>query len=484
MSYVGVNIGALTVKVAALKGDARSATVLAHQGRPLEILDDILARQEFADAEYFGVSGQLGHISEVAAIQRALREVDGAFDAVASLGGESFLVYSSWTDGSPMSCPTTNARREAASSSSSRSAGWGSAWRKRSSDPSRARSCRWRRRCSVHCKSDITHKLNRNEATPEDILHTLHDSMANKVVALLEKGQRELQAGAADRRGDAQRRDARRIARQAARPPSLSCCRRVRGSKLGAPLCSCGTHPRYRRRRSQLQPSLGRLPPLHLMPSGCKSLPRRRDRLRLKDRWCWAWMRDRPPPRPCCSIPRHAAVVASHYARTNGDPVAATRECLQALCRASGQRRIGLIGTTGSARELVGAYLGTEHVYNEISAHAAGATHFDPEVDTIFEIGGQDSQVHLPAQRRADRLRDEQRLFGGHGFLSRGECPGRSGHRCRATSPSSALAAPSPVHFKATCAAFINSDIRSPSSRAIRATTSSPDLCMPSPPTI
>jgi hypothetical protein len=47
-------------------------------------------------------------------------------------------------------------------------------------------------RCSVHCKSDITHKLNRNEATAEDILHTLHDSMASKVIALLEKGQSEL----------------------------------------------------------------------------------------------------------------------------------------------------------------------------------------------------------------------------------------------------------------------------------------------------
>jgi activator of 2-hydroxyglutaryl-CoA dehydratase len=93
MSYVGINIGALTVKVAALQGDDRSAAVLAHQGRPLEILNDILARPEFADAEYFGVFGQLGHVSEVAAVQRALREVDGTFDAVASLGGESFLVY-------------------------------------------------------------------------------------------------------------------------------------------------------------------------------------------------------------------------------------------------------------------------------------------------------------------------------------------------------------------------------------------------------
>ena len=66
MSYIGINIGALTVKVAALRGDARSATVWLHQGRPLEVLDEVLAGPEFADAEYFGVSGQLGHISEVA----------------------------------------------------------------------------------------------------------------------------------------------------------------------------------------------------------------------------------------------------------------------------------------------------------------------------------------------------------------------------------------------------------------------------------
>jgi hypothetical protein len=47
-------------------------------------------------------------------------------------------------------------------------------------------------RCTVHCKSDVTHKLNRHEATPADILKTLHDSMASKVVALLEKGQASL----------------------------------------------------------------------------------------------------------------------------------------------------------------------------------------------------------------------------------------------------------------------------------------------------
>ena len=100
--------------------------------------------------------------------------------------------------------------------------------------------------------------------------------------------------------------------------------------------------------------------------------------------------------------PATRGVVASHYTRTRGDPVAAARECLHALVDQAGNRRMRLIATTGSARELVGAYLGTEHVFNEISAQAAGANHFDADVDTIFEIGGQDSEIHPPAQRRSD----------------------------------------------------------------------------------
>ena len=93
MSNVGINIGALTVKVVSVQSRGKNAKVMAHQGRPLEVLKQLLAEPEFAGAEYFGVSGHLGHISEFDAIQRALREVDHKFDAVASLGGESFLVY-------------------------------------------------------------------------------------------------------------------------------------------------------------------------------------------------------------------------------------------------------------------------------------------------------------------------------------------------------------------------------------------------------
>ncbi|MBL8071761.1 MAG: hypothetical protein JNM35_11755, partial [Nitrospira sp.] len=188
MSYVGINIGALTVKVAAIRGDARNATVVAHQGRPLEVLTEVLARPDFADAEYFGVSGQLGHVPEVAAIQRALREVSGPFDAVASLGGESFLVYL-----------LVDGRLTNVLSHNKCAAGSGEFFVQQIGRMGMGMEEAVRRsfdgkvvplasRCSVHCKSDITHKLNRNEATPEDILHTLHDSMANKVIALLEKG--------------------------------------------------------------------------------------------------------------------------------------------------------------------------------------------------------------------------------------------------------------------------------------------------------
>lgn len=254
MSYVGIDIGALTVKVAAIRGNERCATVVAHQGRPLEVLNEVLARPEFADAEYFGVSGQLGHIPEVAAIQRALREVEGTFDAVASLGGESFLVYL-LVDGRLTNVLSHN--KCAAGSGEffvqqigRMGLGMEEAVR-RSFD---GKVVPLASRCSVHCKSDITHKLNRNEATPEDILHTLHDSMANKVIALLEKGvqapTRVLLIGGVTHNDAMLVRCAR-----SSRIQTLLCYPRVPGSRPGEPPCSPVTNrmsgrPNWRRSRS------------------------------------------------------------------------------------------------------------------------------------------------------------------------------------------------------------------------------------------
>src|SRR5512145_3198071 len=192
MKFVGVNIGALTVKIVALKGEEKWPQVVAHLGRPLEVLQNLLSGTDFADADYFGVCGQLGHISEAAAIERALRELKTDFDAVVCLGGESFLVYI--VAGGRISNVLSHNKCAAGSGEFfvQQIGRMGLGMEEAIQSSFAGKVVPLAARCSVHCKSDITHKLNRNEATAEDILHTLHDSMASKVIALLEKGQGEL----------------------------------------------------------------------------------------------------------------------------------------------------------------------------------------------------------------------------------------------------------------------------------------------------
>ncbi|MBI5572392.1 MAG: hypothetical protein HY914_20790 [Desulfomonile tiedjei] len=50
------------------------------------------------------------------------------------------------------------------------------------------------------------------------------------------------------------------------------------------------------------------------------------------------------------------------------------------------------VAVTGSGRYLIGRILGAELIVNEIIAQAGAALSFDPQVDTVVEIGGQDSK--------------------------------------------------------------------------------------------
>ena len=54
--------------------------------------------------------------------------------------------------------------------------------------------------------------------------------------------------------------------------------------------------------------------------------------------------------------------------------------------------RIVGLGVCGSGRQIAGLHALTDGVINEIIAHATAAVYFDPQVDTIFEIGGQDAK--------------------------------------------------------------------------------------------
>jgi predicted CoA-substrate-specific enzyme activase len=92
-------------------------------------------------------------------------------------------------------------------------------------------------------------------------------------------------------------------------------------------------------------------------------------------------------------IDKDRRVLAKRYLMTAGQPIEAVRRGIQEVGQEVGhQVRIMGVGTTGSGRYLIGDFVGADIVKNEITAQARAAMDIDPEVDTIFEIGGQDSK--------------------------------------------------------------------------------------------
>jgi len=87
-------------------------------------------------------------------------------------------------------------------------------------------------------------------------------------------------------------------------------------------------------------------------------------------------------------------ILSSNYIWTLGNPINAVKELIKTLTIPEGYKLSG-IGTTGSARKLIGLMLGANVVKNEIIAHAIGTLNFYPNVRTILEIGGQDSKIIL-----------------------------------------------------------------------------------------
>ena len=89
-------------------------------------------------------------------------------------------------------------------------------------------------------------------------------------------------------------------------------------------------------------------------------------------------------------------IITSAYIWTEGNPVEAVKKLLNIIKeKIPNEYQIKGIGTTGSARKLIGLMLKACIVKNEITAHAIGTLTFYPNVRTILEIGGQDSKIIL-----------------------------------------------------------------------------------------
>jgi len=86
-------------------------------------------------------------------------------------------------------------------------------------------------------------------------------------------------------------------------------------------------------------------------------------------------------------------LLAKSYLPTAGKPVKVVQDGLRKVkSRVEGKVRIKGVGVTGSGRYMIGAFVGADVIKNEITAQARGALDVDSKVDTVFEIGGQDSK--------------------------------------------------------------------------------------------
>lgn len=90
-------------------------------------------------------------------------------------------------------------------------------------------------------------------------------------------------------------------------------------------------------------------------------------------------------------------IIVSEYLWTEGSPIEATKKIISSLKKKLDEKNITPkiygIGTTGSARNLVGNVVGANIIKNEITAHAIGTLSRYKDVRTILEIGGQDSKI-------------------------------------------------------------------------------------------
>jgi len=98
----------------------------------------------------------------------------------------------------------------------------------------------------------------------------------------------------------------------------------------------------------------------------------------------------------CAVLDEQDNLLFSLYTRTRGQPIVMVQHGLkQVTDHLPPGAKVAGVGTTGSARYLAGVIAGADVVKNEITAHAVAALHYVSDVQTIMEIGGQDSKIIL-----------------------------------------------------------------------------------------
>ncbi|MBI5968680.1 MAG: hypothetical protein HY882_12610 [Deltaproteobacteria bacterium] len=158
-------------------------------------------------------------------------------------------------------------------------------------------------------------------------------------------------------------------------------------------------------------------------------------------------------------IDENRRVLSKRYLMTAGRPIEAIRQGLREVGEEVGHLvKIKGVGTTGSGRYLTGDFVGADVIRNEITAQATAAVQIDPDVDTIFEIGGQDSKyISLERGAIVDFEMNKVCAAGTGSFLE--EQAEKLGLSIKEEFGNLALSSPSPVPLGERCTVFMESDL-------------------------
>ena len=155
-------------------------------------------------------------------------------------------------------------------------------------------------------------------------------------------------------------------------------------------------------------------------------------------------------------------VLYKRYIPTEGQPVIAIKKALRNCIDTIDVTRINVlgVGTTGSGREVANLFVGADDVVNEVTAHARGTTFFDPEIDTIFELGGQDAKyTSLKDGFVVDFKMNKVCAAGTGSFLE--ETANKLGINIAGEYEYLAMSAPAPYKLTERCTVYMESDLMS-----------------------
>jgi len=484
---LGVCIGASTITVAAVErkvdagGDGRVQTrvidhgAFPHGGNPKKVLQSVLLQFAASRFDRIAATGRkfrhfvnLSSISEPEAVEHAyrfIRQPGVKCPAVVSAGGETFMAYV--LDSSAQIANVVTGNKCASGTgefflqqlrrmnvSLEEAAGWTA-----TEDPYHVSG-----RCSVFCKSDCTHATNKGIPRAK-VTAGLCKMMADKILELLKKVERRniMIVGGTTR--NAMMTDYLKKELPDLCIPPEAVYFEALGAALWALEHKTGPMPQHSELFIADRASFETLPPLQEAEHQVEFKSLRRVEIQDNDTVILGLDVGSTTTKAVLLRTTDNALLASVYLRTNGDPVGASRQCYRSLYDQIAGRLdptgicIEGLGVTGSGRQIAGLHALTDAVINEIIAHATAAVHFDPEVDTIFEIGGQDAKyTYIINGVPSDYAMNEACSAGTGSFLEESayETLGVPMEEIAGI----AVRGIQPPNFNDQCAAFIASDIK------------------------